>query len=510
MYVSYFFEERIKPMNDLLKPTVFAIFGGVGDLAWRKLVPALFDLSQENIIPSHFSIITISHHELTDHDLRKYLSEGVSKFARKVPENSDVWDMFSKYFYYLKGDFKSHQTYIELKERCDWIEKEWKEKPQLIFYLATPPILFGEISQQLGMVGLAIDKEYSRIVIEKPIGTDLDSSVHLKQILSETFHESQIFRIDHYLGKETVQNILVFRFANSLFEPLWNRRYVDYVAITVAENIGVEHRGNYYDKAGALRDMMQNHLMQLLCLVAMEPMTAFTADEIRNKKVDLLHAIRPILVDEVDKFVVRGQYRKGKIDGKAVCGYREEEKVATDSKKETFVAMKMFIDNWRWQDVPFYLMTGKRMPHQVSEIIIQFKAVPHRSFPDEAARDWQSSRIVITIQPNEAISLRIQAKQPGPKILLRPVELKFNYSDFYSGPLPDAYETLLGDVMRNDGTQFMREDQVEAAWKILMPVLESWSKNDPGDFPNYDAGTWGPESILELLEQKSHCWLCPE
>ena len=498
-------------MNDQLKPTVFAIFGGVGDLAWRKLVPALFDLSQENIIPKQFSIITISHHELTDHDLRKYLSEGVNKFARKVPENSEIWDQFSKYFFYLRGDFKSQQTYNDLKERCDWIAKEWKVKPQLIFYLATPPVLFGEISQQLGKVGLASDRDYSRIVIEKPIGTDLDSSVQLKQILSKNFHESQIFRIDHYLGKETVQNILAFRFANSLFEPLWNRRYVDYVAITVAENLGVEHRGNYYDKAGAMRDMMQNHLMQLICLVAMEPMTSFTADEIRNKKVDLLHAIRPILVDEVDKYVVRGQYRKGKIDGKAVCGYREEEKVASDSKTETFVAMKMYIDNWRWQDVPFYLMTGKRMPRQVSEIIIQFKAVPHRSFPDEATRDWQSSRIVITIQPNEAISLRIQAKQPGPKIILRPVELKFNYRDFYSGQLPDAYETLLGDVMRNDGTQFMREDQVEAAWRILMPVLESWAKNDPKDFPNYDAGTWGPERALhKLLEQKSHCWLCPE
>ena len=497
-------------MNDQQKPTIFAIFGGVGDLAWRKLVPALFDLAHENIIPSHFSIITISHHDLSDEEQRKYLFDGVNKFSRQAPVNEDAWGRFSKYFYYLKGDFKSLHTYIDLKKRCDTLSEKWNEKPQLIFYLATPPVLFGEISQLLGKAGLASDRKYSRIVIEKPIGTDLESSILLKQVLSHNFEESQIFRIDHYLGKETVQNILAFRFANSLFEPLWNRRYVDYVAITVAEKLGVEHRGNYYDKAGALRDMMQNHLMQLVCLVAMEPMVSFNADEIRNKKVDLLHAIRPIPVGKVDDFVVRGQYAKGVIEDQKVCSYREEEKVGPDSNTETFVAMKLFIDNWRWQDVPFYLMTGKRMPRQVSEIIIQFKAVPNRSFPEEASINWQSSRIVITIQPNEAITLRIQAKQPGPKILLKPVDLKFNYHDFYSGPLPDAYETLLGDVMKNDGTQFMREDQVEAAWKVLMPVLEAWSKNKPKDFPNYAAGTWGPKNIQKLLEQKGHCWLCPE
>lgn len=497
-------------MNDQLKPTIFAIFGGAGDLAWRKLVPALFDLSQENTIPSYFSIISISHHELTNEELRQHLFEGVNKFARKAPVRAEVWSQFSKHFYYQQGDFKAQQTYTDLKQRCEWLEKEWDVKPQLIFYLATPPDLFGEISQHLGEAGLATDREYSRIVVEKPIGTDLESSINLKQILSTNFLESQIFRIDHYLGKETVQNILAFRFANSLFEPIWNRRYVDFVSITVAEKLGVEHRGNYYDKAGALRDMMQNHLMQILCLVAMEPMISFNDDEIRNKKVDVLHAIRPISLDKVNDFVVRGQYARGEIDAQNVCGYREEEKVASDSNTETFVAMKLFIDNWRWHDVPFYLLTGKRMPRQVSEIIIQFRAVPHRSFPVESTMDWQSSRIIITIQPDEGITLRLQAKQPGPKILLKPIELKFNYRDIFSGALPDAYETLLWDVMKNDGTLFMREDQVEAAWKILMPVLEAWAKNDPDDFPNYAVGTWGPSSIQKLLEQKGHCWSLPD
>ena len=498
-------------MNDQIKPTIFAIFGGAGDLAWRKLVPALFDLSQENnVIPSFFSVITVSHHDLTDEELRLKLFEGVNKFSRRAPVSTEVWNQFSKHFYYQKGDFKLQQTYIDLGERCRWIEKEWNVKPQLIFYLATPPVFFGEISQHLGKACLVCDRDYSRIVVEKPIGSDLESSIQLKQIFSENFLESQIFRIDHYLGKETVQNILAFRFANSLFEPIWNRRYVEFVAITVAEKLGVEHRGNYYDKAGALRDMMQNHLMQILCLVAMEPMISFNADEIRNKKVDVLHAIRPIPVDAVNDYAVRGQYRQGKIDNQNVCGYREEEKVPPDSKTETFVAMKLFIDNWRWHDVPFYLLTGKRLPRQVSEIIIQFRSVPHRSFPPEATQDWQSSRIIITIQPDEGITLRLQAKQPGPKIHLKPVELKFNYRDIFSGPLPDAYETLLSDVMRNDGTLFMREDQVEAAWKILMPVLDEWAKKVPDDFPNYAAGTWGPLCIQSLLEQEGHCWLLPD
>jgi glucose-6-phosphate 1-dehydrogenase len=330
----------------------------------------------------------------------------------------------------------------------------------------------------------------------------------LNAVLAASFDESQIFRIDHYLGKETVQNILAFRFANPLFEPMWNRRYIDYVTITVAETVGVEHRGGYYDHAGALRDMVQNHLMQLLCLVAMEPMVSFQADEIRNKKVDVLHAARPILRDAVPQSAVRGQYGSGNVAGKKAPGYREEQGVAPDSKTETFAALKLFLDNWRWQDVPFYLRTGKRLPQQASEISIQFRAVPHRSFPPEASLGWQPSRLVLSIQPDEGIVLGFQAKYPGPKMQLRPVDMRFSYRESFDAPSPDAYETLLWDVMKKDATLFMRADQVEAAWELLMPVLEAWQATAPGDFPNYAAGTWGPESVQELLSP-GHRWPLP-
>jgi glucose-6-phosphate 1-dehydrogenase len=374
--------------------------------------------------------------------------------------------------------------------------------------MATPPSLFGEIPSFLNYAGLAADPERSRIVIEKPIGYDLESALALNRTLASGFQESQIFRIDHYLGKETVQNNLAFRFANPLFEPIWNRRYVDYVTITVAEEVGVEHRGGYYDGAGALRDMVQNHILQLLCLVAMEPMVSFDADEIRNKKVDVLHAVRPIHPDEVHQYAVRGQYGRAVTGGNKLRGYREEEGVPADSVTETFVALKLLLDNWRWQGVPFYLRTGKRLPRQVSEVSIQFRAVPHQSFPAEASLSWQPSRLVMSIQPDEGIVLGFQAKYPGPQMQLRPVEMRFNYRESFAAPSPDAYETLLWDLMKNDATLFMRADQVEAAWRLLMPILEVWNATPPSDFPNYAVGTWGPEDTQGLLEQ-GHRWPLP-
>ncbi len=491
-----------------LQPTVFAIFGGSGDLAWRKLVPSLFDLFHDLNIPQHFSIIALDRIELSDDKLRGRLRDGIEKFSRNGMVSDEEWSKFAAHIYYKQGDFTKQKIYSELKEQHANLEKEWNEKAELIFYMATPPVMFGEIPKHLKEAGLANDLERARIVVEKPIGYDITSALKLNQTLTDNFSECQIFRIDHYLGKETVQNILAFRFANPLFEPIWNRRYVEYVTITVAEDIGVEHRGGYYDGAGALRDMVQNHLMQLLCLVAMEPMVSFNADEIRNKKVDVLHAIRLIPYDKVDQYTVRGQYGKGARGDKEVCAYREECGVSPDSVTETFVALKLFVDNWRWQGVPFYLRTGKRLSRQVSEVTIHFRAVPHQSFPPEAATKWQSACLIMSIHPDEGIVLRFQAKQPGTQLVLKPVDMRFNYLESFSIPLPDAYETLLWDVMNNDATLFMRSDQVEAAWQIIMPILDTWSGKPPVDFPNYASGTWGPEAANSLLVPGHH-WPSP-
>jgi glucose-6-phosphate 1-dehydrogenase len=494
--------------KDQLEPTVFVIFGGAGDLTWRKLVPALFDLSQDRSMPADFAVIAVDRADMSDQKLRQRLRQGVNQFSRFGKATDAAWNPFAKRIQYQQGDFKKTSTYAALGAQCASLEKEWGAKAHRIFYMATPPSMFGEIPKYLGRAGLARDRQFARIVIEKPIGYDLDSARALNAILAASFEESQIFRIDHYLGKETVQNILAFRFANPLFEPIWNRRFIDYVTITVAETVGVEHRGGYYDHAGALRDMMQNHLMQLLCLVAMEPMVSFQADEIRNKKVDVLHAARPIERDGVPQCAVRGQYGPGTADGKKVPGYREEEGVSPDSQTETFAALKLFVDNWRWQDVPFYLRTGKRLPRQASEISIQFRAVPHRSFPLGASLAWHPSRLVMSIQPEEGIVLGFQAKYPGPKMQLRPVDMRFSYHDSFDAPSPDAYETLLWDVMKNDATLFMRADQVEAAWQWLMPVLDVWAVAPPSDFPNYPAGSWGPEETQGLLAQ-GHSWPLP-
>jgi glucose-6-phosphate 1-dehydrogenase len=502
--------KEIKSMktNDELEPTVFVIFGGAGDLTWRKLVPALFDLAQDRSLPAQFAIIAVGHLKLGEDALRRRLHDGVKQFSRFGKPKATAWNQFAKHIHCQPGDLKKLQTYTDLGKQCAKLETEWGIKAHRIFYMATPPAMFSEIPKYLGRAGLARDREWAQIVIEKPIGNDLESARALNAVLAASFDESQIFRIDHYLGKETVQNILAFRFANPLFEPIWNRRYIDYVTITVAETVGVEDRGRYYDHAGALRDMVQNHLMQLLCLVAMEPMVSFQADEIRNKKVDVLHAVRPIHRDAVPQSAIRGQYGSGNPTGKKMPGYREEADVAPDSQTETFAALKLFIDNWRWQDVPFYLRTGKRLPQQASEISIQFRAVPHRSFPSEASLGWQPSRLVLSIQPNEGILLSFQAKYPGPKMQLRPVDMRFCYRASFGVPSPDAYETLLWDVMKKDATLFMRADQVEAAWELLMPVLETWKATPPNDFANYAAGTWGPENVQELLAP-GHRWPLP-
>jgi glucose-6-phosphate 1-dehydrogenase len=447
--------------------------------------------------------------EGSDEILRDRLHDGVKRFSRRGPPADADWNSFVTAVTYQHGDFDDPAACSQLSDYLNEIDAHWNVKANRLFYLATPPRLFGVIARRLGEAGLSREPERSRIVVEKPLGCDLDSARQLNRVLSDNFAESQIFRIDHYLGKETVQNILAFRFANVLFEPIWNRRYVDHVTITVAEEVGVEHRGGYYDHAGALRDMVQNHLLQLLCLVTMEPPVSFEAEEIRNKKVDVLHAVRPIAHHDVHAFAARGQYGEGWAKGEHVCGYRQEEGVASDSATETFAAVKLFVDNWRWQDVPFYLRTGKRLPRFVSEISIRFRAVPHQAFPAEAALDWQPARLIICIQPEQGIILKFQAKEPGPQMYLRQVDMRFSYEGTFQKMSPDAYETLLWDAMRNDATLFMRADQVEAAWSLLMPILDVWASAPPSDFPNYASGTWGPESAEVLIAQDGRTWLQP-
>ncbi len=490
-----------------VKPTIIVILGATGDLTWRKLIPAIYNLWLDKWIPDEFAVIGVSRKNITEKEFKKHLHDGLDKFSRRGKSKKGEWDQFVNCFTYLKGEFKSSSTYSKIKKEINKYEKQWDATANRIFYLAVPPFSFEEIAKKLGSSGLAENKIQSRIVIEKPFGHDLESAKQLNQLLHTIFNESQIYRIDHYLGKETVQNILAFRFANAMFEPTWNRNYIDHVQITVAEQLGVENRGNYYETAGALRDMIQNHLLQLLCLITMEPPVSFVADEVRNRKVDVLNALRKIRPEEVRQFAVRGQYGAGWIEGKKVKGYKQENDVNKDSTKETFAAVKLFIDNWRWQGVPFYLRTGKRLNETNSVITIQFKPVPHQSFPPEATGNWQPNRLVLNIQPHMGIRMRFQAKRPGLNMVLYPVDMQFNYSESYTSGTPEAYETLLLDIMEGDSTLFMRADQVESAWNALMPILNSWDTNPSVNFPNYEAGMQGPEDAEALIAKDGHSWI---
>jgi len=488
------------------QPTIFFIFGGTGDLTSRKLVPALFNLFLDGWMPKHFAIVAMGRTAYTDDKFREELLKDINQFSRTKNTPKEKWDAFAKQVSFQVSDIKQESTYIEQGERIAKFAQEAGVEPNVIYYLAVAPRFFSTIAENISKHKLAANPEKARIVIEKPFGHDLESAKELNRLLGAVFSERQIYRIDHYLGKETVQNILAFRFANSIFEPLWNRNYIDHVQISVTEQLGMGNRGGYYDEAGALRDMIQNHILQLLCLVAMEPPVSFQADEVRNRKVDVLHSMRKFTPEDIKDNAVRGQYSKGWMEGKEYPGYRDEEGVKPDSNTETFAAIKFHVDNWRWHGVPFYLRTGKRMHQSSSVITIQFKDVPHLIFPSEAIEGWQQNRLIISIQPEMSIRLQVQAKRPGLDMMLNPVDMIFDYHGTYTGDTPEAYETLLLDTMLGDQTLFMRGDQVEAAWDLIMPILKAWEGKKSLSFPNYAVDSWGPEVAESLIAKDGYHW----
>jgi glucose-6-phosphate 1-dehydrogenase len=489
------------------------IFGASGDLTRRKLLPALWSMFQSRVLPEPFAVVGVARSEMTNEQFRARMREAISDFARVKPPSSRVWDRFAQALFYYSGDPADAAMYPGLTTYLKQVEQERGTSGNRLFYVSTPPSVYPHLVTRLGEAGLNRSTEHTsgwvRIIIEKPFGRDLASAGSLNQVVASAFTEDQVYRIDHYLGKETVQNILVFRWANGIFEPLWNRNHVDHVQITVGESIGVEGRGAYYEESGALRDMIQNHILQLLCLVAMEPPVTFDADPVRDEKTKVMRAIRPIAADEVDRVAVRGQYGPGFVGGQRVVGYREEKGVSATSLTETFAALRLEIENWRWAGVPFYLRTGKRLPERASEIAVQFKQTPHLVFRRNPEILTEPNRLVLRIQPDEGMSLSFGAKLPGSDLRIKPVEMEFDYGKAFGGEPPEAYERLLLDAMKGDATLYARGDWVTMAWELLQPVLDTWAGGDPRKFPNYEAGTWGPAEADTLIERSGRRWRRP-
>jgi glucose-6-phosphate 1-dehydrogenase len=487
------------------------IFGASGDLTKRKLIPALCNLASDGLLSKQFAIVGFAANDYSTETFRKMLTDEIPKYSAK-PIDQKLWSWFLERIYYVKGDFQDTQAYQKLKEQIDQTDKQHNTQGNKFFYLAVAPRFFSPIAKLLGETGLTKEEggRWAHVIVEKPFGHDLESAKQLNLDLKQVLTENQIYRIDHYLGKETVQNLMVFRFSNNIIEPLWNRNYVDHVQITAAETVGVEHRGGFYETAGALRDMVPNHLFQLLTMTAMEPPISFDADEVRNKQAEVLHAVQPLDPEEVLKCMVRGQYAEGSVDGQRVPGYRSEPDVSPTSNTETFVALKLQIDNWRWAGVPFYLRTGKRLALRETEIVIQFRRTPFVLFRNTTVRNLETNRLVVHIQPDEGISLSFGAKVPGSVMKLGLVNMDFDYATYFGSEHSTGYERLLRDCMVGDATLFQRADMVEAGWNVIQPILDVWHALPARDFPNYAAGSWGPPEAAELLERDGREWRNPD
>jgi glucose-6-phosphate 1-dehydrogenase len=497
--------ERIAPACAIV------IFGASGDLTNRKLLPALYNLALGGLLSDKTAIIGFARHPQSDETFREGIRAGIDRYSRTRPVRGEVWDALGPRISYLQGNYDDPDAYVKLRERLEETDRERGTSGNYLFYVSTPPNVFPAIVTNLGAAGLGRREEgggWSRVVIEKPFGHDLASAKQLNQLVQQVFNEHQIFRIDHYLGKETVQNILAFRFANRLWEPVWSSQHIDHVQITVAESIGIEGRANYYEQAGALRDVVQNHMLQVLALVAMEAPVTFEAEAVRDEKVKVLKALHRFHQNHLEADTVRGQYSPGTIEGTLVPGYSQEAHVNPQSRTETFVAMKVGIDNWRWAGTPFYLRHGKRLPKRVSEVAVQFKRVPHLPFTDAGSKGLEPDLLVLRLQPDEGIVLRFGAKQPGPEMLLRSVDMEFKYEASFSMASPDAYERLILDCALGERTLFTRADEVELSWAFVDQLLDRWATISE-EVPQYAAGTWGPHAAAELLSRDGRKWHNP-
>ncbi len=503
---------HINPATEAVAPVApctIVIFGGSGDLARRRLIPALYNLLLDGLLPATYAVIGLGRKTMSDEEFREVAREGITKHSRQALVE-DTWQAFARHLFYVVGDNDQADTYVKLKARAEHIEQSMGLPGHRIFYLSIPPSSFAPVCEGLERSGLAVkpgaNLPYARIIVEKPVGRDLPSAKEINAVTGRVFDESQIFRIDHYLGKETVQNLMVVRFGNSLFEPIWNHKYIDHVQITVSEAEGVGTRATYYEEAGALRDMIQNHLLQLLCLVAMEAPYSLDPDVVRNEKMEVLRCLRPIRGQDVERFSVRAQYTEGMAHGARVPGYRREPGINPNSTTETYVAVKCFVENWRWSGVPFYLRTGKALPKRASEVAVQFKDIPQVLFNANRAAPLSPNVLILRIQPEEGLAMRIISRVPGTRAQTHPVEMSFKYSDVFGRPSPEAYERLLLDVMAGDASRFMRRDAVEASWAWITDVLDGWAQQGLRWLPEYPAGTWGPVEADRMVQGDGRAW----